>query len=94
VDVSVHGLKVTSVQMGIEHRTGRGRGFALEWLKIGGRGCRAVGGLYAAISGTDFKGNSRHNSGKGDSVQSGAVRGPGSGFWLSVLQCLSRGHGK
>jgi putative SOS response-associated peptidase YedK len=35
--VSVHGPRVTSVQRDIEPRTGRGRGFALEWPKVGGR---------------------------------------------------------
>src|SRR5262249_20880086 len=64
--VTVHGSRVTSVQEDSEPRTGRGRGFALEWPKVGGRSHReAGGGLQAALSGTDFKGNSRHNSGEG-----------------------------
>jgi hypothetical protein len=37
----------------------------------GGRGRRAAGDLEAAISGTLFKGNSRHYSGEGDSVRKG-----------------------
>ena len=60
---------MTSVQMGVELRTGRGRGFALEWPKVGGRGRRAVRGIQAAIPGTDFKGISHHNSGEGDGAQ-------------------------
>src|SRR5262249_11028016 len=40
--VTVHGPRVTSVQRAIEPRTGRGRGFAVEWPKVGGRGRRAA----------------------------------------------------
>ena len=57
------------MQRTIEPRTGRGRGFALEWPKVGGRGRRAARAIQVAISGTDFKGNSRHNSGAGDRAQ-------------------------
>src|SRR5262245_34282822 len=63
-----------SVQRTIEPRTGRGRGFALEWPKVGGRGRRAARGIQAAISGTDFKRNSRHNSGEGDRAQIDNIR--------------------
>jgi len=37
LDVAVHGLEVTSVQYGIEPRTCRGWGFAVEWPKNWGR---------------------------------------------------------
>ena len=57
------------MQRAIEPRTGRGRGFALEWPKVGGRGRRAARGIQAAISGTDFQGNSRRHSGAGDRAQ-------------------------
>src|SRR5262249_12851265 len=67
--VTVHGPSVTSVQRTIEPQTGRGRGFALEWTKVGGRGRRAAAGISSGDSGTDFKGNSRHNSGEVDRAQ-------------------------
>ena len=50
--VSVHGPRTTSVQIGIKPRTGRGRGFALEWPKDVGRSHTEVGGgLQGANSG-------------------------------------------
>jgi hypothetical protein len=54
---------VRSAQTGIEPRTGRG--FALEWPKVGGG--------QAAVSGTVFKGTSRHNSGEGDKALVGVI---------------------
>jgi hypothetical protein len=55
--------------MASEPRTGRRRGFALKWPKVGCRRRRAASCIQAAISGIDFKGNSRHNSGEGDRAQ-------------------------
>ena len=67
--VTVHAPRANSVQRTIVLRMGRGRGFALEWPKVGGRGRRAARAIQVGISGTDFKGNSRHNSGEGDRAQ-------------------------
>jgi hypothetical protein len=37
---------MTSVQRNIEPRTGRGRGFALEWPKVGGRSHREARAVF------------------------------------------------
>jgi hypothetical protein len=57
------------------HRTPKAPGSGLRPRIAEGRGPRPPGGLQAAISGTNFKGNSRHNSGEGDS---------GDPFWFSA----------
>jgi hypothetical protein len=60
--VTVHGPRVTSVQTGIEPRTGRDQGPALEWQKVGGRGRR---GHSSGDFCMDFSGGPRQHFGEG-----------------------------